>query len=223
MEERYRRNVPALTEEECALLQTKQVLIVGCGGLGGYLLELLLRIGVGRIRLCDGDVFEASNLNRQLLSQASALGTAKAAAARERARLVNPRIALEAFDAPMTRENVSRLVQGCDVVLDALDSIESRRILSDACSRAGVPCVFGAIGGWTAQAALSLPGDNLLEVLYPRGAISRDEGVLSFTPALCASVQAALCVKLLTGRPVESGKIYCFDLLHQEFETLSLF
>ena len=90
MEERYIRNLGALTEEECAVLRGKTVFVAGCGGLGGYLIEMLLRLGVGEIRAADGDAFEASNLNRQLLSSPSALGQSKAEAAAMRAELVNP-------------------------------------------------------------------------------------------------------------------------------------
>ena len=83
MEERYIRNLGALTEQECALLHTKTVFVAGCGGLGGYLIEMLLRLGVGTIRAADGDAFEASNLNRQLLSSPQTLGQSKAEAAAE--------------------------------------------------------------------------------------------------------------------------------------------
>ena len=85
MEERYIRNIGALTEQECAHLRTRTVFVAGCGGLGGYLIEMLLRLGVGTIRAADGDTFEASNLNRQLLSSPSLLGMPKAEAAAARA------------------------------------------------------------------------------------------------------------------------------------------
>ena len=81
---------------------------------------------------------------------------------------------------------------------------------------------MGRSGGWVAQAAVSMPGDNLIETLYPEETVLKDKSVLSFTPALCASMQTALCVKLLLGRPVETGTIYYFDLLNQEFETIPL-
>ena len=81
MDARYERNFPALSETEFAALRTKRVLVVGCGGLGGYLIEFMTRIGIGTLRICDGDVFEASNLNRQLLSQVPLVGTGKARAA----------------------------------------------------------------------------------------------------------------------------------------------
>lgn len=78
MDSRYARNVPALSEAECELLRRKRVLVVGCGGLGGHLIDMLARIGIGSLRVVDGDAFEPSNLNRQLLSEVSLLGVGKA-------------------------------------------------------------------------------------------------------------------------------------------------
>lgn len=222
MERRYERNIPALTEAECALLRTKRVAVIGCGGLGGHLVELLTRLGIGAIRAVDGDVFEETNLNRQLLSEPALLGKSKAAAAADRVQRIDPQVQVESVCAFLDADNAASLVAGCDAVLDALDNIEARKILSAACSAAGIPYVYGAISGWVAQAALSLPGDGLVEKLYPEGTVIRDKSVLSFVPSLCASMQASLCVKALTGRPVEHGVLYYFDLLHQEFETIPL-
>ncbi len=220
MQARYERNIPALTEAECLCLQQKRVLVVGCGGLGGHIIDQLARIGVGSIRAVDGDVFEETNLNRQLLSEVPLLGTAKAEAAAERVRRVNPGVSVEAVEEFLTEENAAALLDGCDVVLDALDNIQSRKILASACSDAGIPYVYGAIQGWVAQAAVSMPGDNLIEFLFPEDVEIRDKSVLSFTPALCASLQVSLCVKLLTGRPVDAGTVYHFDLLNLELETI---
>ena len=222
MQARYERNVPALSAAECALLRTKKVAVIGCGGLGGHLIELLCRIGVGAIRAVDGDVFEESNLNRQLLSEVALLGTGKAAAAKARAARVNPDVAVEAAPVFLNEENALSLIRDCDAVLDALDNIPARRTLAAACEQAGIPYIYGAIRGWVAQTAISMPGDRLIGTLYPGDTVIRDKSVLSFTPALCASMQAALCVKLLTGRPVQTGTIYYFDLLSQEFETIPM-
>ena len=222
MEARYAHNIPALTEAECLTLRTKRVLVAGCGGLGGHIIDQLARIGVGQLRVVDGDVFEPSNLNRQLLSSVPVLGISKAGVATEHIARVNPETEVDAVEDFLTEENVHSLITGCDVVLDALDNIPSRKILASACSEAGIPYVYGAISGWVAQAAVSMPGDNLVQKLYPEGTVLRDKSVLSFTPALCASMQVSLCVKLLTGRPVENGKIYYFDLLNQEFETIPM-
>lgn len=222
MEDRYLRNIPALTEEECRLLRSKRVLIVGCGGLGGNLISIFARIGVGNLRIVDGDVFEATNLNRQLFSEMPVLGQNKASVAAQRVARINPEITVDVVEDFLTEENASDLLRGCDIVVDALDNIPGRRLLAAACEKAGLPLVYGAISGWVAQWALSIPGDKLVEKLYPEDTVVRDKSVLSFTPALCASMQAALCVKYLAGRPVETGKIYYFDLLNQEFETIPM-
>ena len=101
-----------------------------------------------------------------------------------------------------------------------LDNLESRLTLAKECARVGLPYIYGAVNGWVAQAAISMPGDHLLEMLYPEGTASNDKSVLGFTPAICASMQVALCTKLLVGRPVETGTVYYFDLLHQEYECI---
>ena len=222
MNPRYERNIPALSEKECEILLGKRVLVVGCGGLGGHLIDMLARIGVGFLRVVDGDVFEPSNLNRQLLSEVPLLGVSKARAATARVSRVNPEITVEAVDSFLTEKNARRLLLSCDVVLDGLDNIASRRTLAREASRLRIPFIYGAINGWVAQAAISMPGDHLVETLYPEGAALKNKSVLSFTPALCASMQVALCVKLLTGRPVETGTLYYFDLLNQEFETIPM-
>ena len=220
MDQRYIRNLGALSEAECALLREKTVLVAGCGGLGGYLIEMLLRIGVGEIRAADGDRFEASNLNRQLLSAPALLGRKKAEVAAERAAAVNPDVRFVAVPEFVTEANVEALIRGCDAVLDALDNIASRRMLARACAEAKIPMIHGAICGWTAQAAIVLPGDGMIDRIYPEGAALKSKASLSFTPPFCAALQTALCVRLLTGREVEAGKLYVADLLDMEMASL---
>lgn len=222
MNPRYERNIPALSEAECEILHRKRVLVVGCGGLGGHLIDMLARIGVGFLRVVDGDVFEPSNLNRQLLSEVPLLGVSKAEAAAAKVSRVNPETEVEAVAGFLTEKNARQLVLSCDAVVDGLDNIDSRRILAKECEKAKIPFIYGAVSGWVAQAAVSMPGDHLVETLYPKGVVLKNKSVLSFTPALCASIQVALCVKLLTGRPVETGKLYYFDLLNQEFESIPI-
>ena len=220
LEERYIRNLGALSEAECALLREKTVLVAGCGGLGGYLIEMLLRLGVGEIRAADGDRFEASNLNRQLLSTPELLWKPKAEAAAERAAAVNPDVRFLAVPEFVTEANVGQLIRGCDAVLDALDNIVSRTMLAKACAKAQIPMIHGAICGWSAQAAIVMPGDDLMEQIYPEGAALSSKASLSFTPPFCAALQTALCVRLLTGREVEAGKLYVADLLDMELQCL---
>lgn len=222
MQDRYLRNFPALTPEQFQLLRSKKVCVVGCGGLGGHIIELLARIGIGTIRCVDGDSFESTNLNRQLFSQESLLGTKKAAAAADRIKAINSEVIVESVEEYLDKENALYILSGCDAVLGGLDNIPTRKILAHACTQAGIPYIYGAISGWVAQAGISLPGDGLIDRLYPSDAVITDKSVLSFTPALCASMQTALCVKFLTGQEVATGTLFYFDLSDMEFECIPM-
>ena len=215
---RYSRNIPALSEAECALLRTKTVAVIGCGGLGGYLIEFLARLGIGSIRCVDGDTFQESNLNRQLLSTVSLLGVNKAEAAADRVKAINPDVQVTAIPVFLDVDNAEDLIKDCDVVFDGLDNIHSRRILAQACRAEKIPYIYGAIAGWVAQAAVFMPEDNWIEKLYPEDVVIKDKSALSFIPALCAAMQVSLCTKVLTGRAVQTGKLHYADLLYEEYE-----
>ncbi len=223
MQERYIRNLGPLTEEECLLLRQRRVFLAGCGGLGGYLLEHLLRAGVGAITVCDGDTIVPSNLNRQLLADMESLGRSKTEAACARAALVNPEAAVEARPVFLTADNALGLIAGHDLALDALDSPAARRILASACRQAGIPLVHGAIRGWYAQAAVILPDSGMMEQLYPADApAAPDQGSLSPTVGLCAAIQAGEAVKLLCGSPSPlAGRLLWVDLVEQEYQVVS--
>lgn len=222
MEERYSRNIPAILAEEQAALARKRVLVVGCGGLGGYLIEYLARMGVGEITAVDADVFEPSNLNRQLLSTQNLLGTAKAQAAQARVRAVNPAVTVFSVEAFLDERNADGLIQGQDLVLDALDSAPARLVLEDACTREGVTIVHGAIQGWSAQVTVVPPGSGALRRLYGRAAEPTEKTSLPFTPAFCAAIQAAEAVKLLCGRPSTlEGKLLLADLRRMDWDLLT--
>ena len=133
MDGRYARNIPALTKSECEALRQKRILVVGCGGLGGHMIDQLARIGVGFLRVVDGDVFEASNLNRQLLSAVPLLGVSKVKAAADHIARVNPDVTVEVVQTFLTEGNAAEILAGCEIVMDALDNIPSRRILAAAC------------------------------------------------------------------------------------------
>ena len=216
--ERYLRNHDAISEEQQAMLATKRVLVVGCGGLGGMVIECLARIGVGYLRAVDGDVFEESNLNRQLMSSTMNLGRPKTLAAKQRVMAVNPLVEVEAVQADLTAEDALELLADCDVAVDCLDNISTRLVLQEAAKTAGIPVVHGAVAGWLGRICVIQPGEDLLNLLYPETEESHGEeqqmGTLSFTAALTASWQAAETVKLLLGKPGLQGEILEVDLLN---------
>lgn len=224
--ERYIRNIETLSPEENASLRTKKIAVVGCGGLGGYVLEQLGRIGIGFITAIDGDTFAESNLNRQLLCHNENIGKNKAQSAKERLTLINPDVQVAALDQWLTKDNIDCLTNH-DVVVDCLDNIPSRLILAQACRDLGIPLVHGAIAGWFGQVATILPGERTMEKIYhkdrQRGVETR-LGNPSFTPALVASIQVSEVIKLLIGRGdlLSGGDILFIDTLHQEYTRASI-
>jgi molybdopterin/thiamine biosynthesis adenylyltransferase len=228
MPERYLRNLGTIGVAGQARLLAAKVAVVGAGGLGGTVIELLARQGVGSLRVIDGDVFAAHNLNRQLLATEDTLGAGKAAAAAARVARVNPDVAVEVAPRMLDAENAAALLAGVDVVVDALDSIDVRLLLGRTARQLGIPLVHGAIAGFTGQVATILPGDPGLEKIYDRaaGASRGIETVLgnpAATPALAAALQAQEVVKLLTGvgEPL-SGRLLYFDTEFSIFEILTI-
>lgn len=223
--ERYARN-GILTREHQNLLWQSKVLIVGAGGLGGYILEMLVRIGIGHITLVDGDAFEASNLNRQILSTEADLGQSKVDIGRLRALSIDPSCQIKTLKVRLVEENAASLVANHDLVFDALDSIGDRRILGEACAKNTIPMVHGAIAGWMGQVAFIAPGDDTLSVLYPTEDHKGNEtltGNPSFTPALVASLQVAEGIKYLTGQgELLKNQLLIIDLLCHSYHVISL-
>lgn len=232
-ENRYSRNVCTLSKEECFAVKDLSICVIGCGGLGGYIIEMLGRLGIGHISAVDGDVFDETNLNRQLLATESLMGRGKAEIAGERMAEVNSEVGLKVVPEFLTEENARRIIAGHDVVMDALDNIGSRMILEEACSQENIPLVHGAIAGWYGQVAVVMPGDYFLKKLYSgsghdgghssenRGS-ELEMGNPSFTPAIVAGIQVSECIKLLLNKGESLvGKMLTIDLERHEFEVFS--
>lgn len=219
--DRYARNLGPITRQEQTRLENCRVCIVGCGGLGGFLAEYMARIGVGSLTVVDGDRFDRTNLNRQLLATEENLGKSKAAEAKLRLLQINPAIHVNAVERFLTEETADSVVGGHDLVLDALDSVSGRLLLQRVCAQRKIPLVHGAVEGWFGQVTIVLPGEDSLCRLYPGGAAEPSPGTLSFAPGLVASVQAAEAVKLLLGKePSFHGKVLFADLLSGRFDVL---
>lgn len=221
---RYIRNLGAITPQEQELLRNRRVCIVGCGGLGGWLIEYLARIGVGHLTVVDGDRFDRTNLNRQLLSSEENLGRAKASEAKRRLAAINSAVEVSAVEVFLTEENAAAILRDQDLVLDALDSIPARLMLQRVCAEQKLPLVHGAVEGWFGQVTTVLPGDDTLSRLYPGGNSSENApATLSFAPGLIAALQAAEAVKLLLGRePSYRRRVLFADLLQNRFDSMPM-
>lgn len=218
------RNVPSLTEDEQSALASSGAAVIGCGGLGGHIIDMLARTGIGAITAVDPDAFEETNLNRQLLSTRSTLGTSKAEAACRRVRDINPDIRAVPIKARLDEKNALDIVRGHGVVIDALDTFAARLTLEAACADEGITLVHGAILEWQAQVAVVAPGSGALSRLYD-GAPDEPstKSTLSFVPAFCASLQVCEAVKILAGRASRlSSSLLIADLRVAAFDVIPL-
>ena len=143
----FERNFPSLTPAEQLALWQSSALVLGLGGLGGLQAQLLARAGVGQLYLADGDVFAASNLNRQLLATNQTLGQNKAAVTARHLLKVNEAIIVEAIPAFLDAKRLLDFLPSVQVLLDALDTLATRRELINTAKQAGVPVVHGAVSG----------------------------------------------------------------------------
>ncbi|SCG82487.1 molybdopterin biosynthesis protein MoeB [Proteiniborus sp. DW1] len=223
---RYSRNMNMLSPEENASLSKFKVCIIGCGGLGGYIIEMLARLGIGHLTVVDGDVFEESNLNRQLLSDMDSLGKSKALIAKDRINKVNPLINVKAVSERLTEDNGLEILAGHDVIVDALDNIDTRLLIQKQAEELRIPLVHGAIAGWYGQVSTIFPGDRTLDLLYSNSGskgLEEELGNPSFTPALVASIEVSEVLKILINRgDLLRRKLLIINTLNQDYEVINL-
>lgn len=223
LKNRYDRNRIFSIEQQDELGE-KKAAVIGCGGLGGYAIEMLARAGVGHLRVCDGDVFDETNLNRQLLCTEDVLGKSKAEAAAERIKAVNSKTEAEAFCCNLTEENADEILAECDVVIDALDSVGAKLMLQRACRRQEIPMIHGAIGGWFGQVTTIFPGNDTLSLIYSDDTeVSQELGNPSFSPAMVSAIQVSEAVKVMLGKDdILMRKLLFIDLMTNDFQIVEV-
>jgi molybdopterin/thiamine biosynthesis adenylyltransferase len=218
---RYMRNLGTVGWEGQIALLEATVGVAGAGGLGGWIIEGLARMGLGRLILVDSDVFSENNLNRQAFCREDNLGQSKVEAATQRVAAVNAAVEVIPHHKHLNGPKMmARLFRGCNVLVDALDSLPTRLDLQRAARDLGVPLVHGAIAGYVGQVMTILPDDEGLLGLYgqrevPQQGIEVQWGNPAATPMMAASWQIAEVVKLLAGR----GEPLSCRMLFMDSET----
>ncbi|MGI6783914.1 MAG: HesA/MoeB/ThiF family protein [Aminivibrio sp.] len=223
---RYVRNMGTIGIDGQIRLLSSSVAVIGCGGLGGLVCDLLARAGVGRMVMVDSDIFDETNLNRQLLATESSLGRPKARAAAERVGAVNSAVEAEGRQCRFDSFTAGSILDGVDLAVDCLDSLSSRRELFAECASRGIPIVSGAIAGFWGQVGVVMPGDDTF-MGYLAGesdtGVETETGNPPFTPALVAAMQCAQAVKLLTGKgQILTEQLLWMDIADDEFTRLRL-
>jgi molybdopterin/thiamine biosynthesis adenylyltransferase len=211
----YERNFPSLSIHEQLRLFNSTILVAGLGGLGGAVVVLLARVGVGCFLLADGDVFNLSNLNRQCLATRPSLGENKAQIAAAYLLEINPALRAEAIPHYLNSDNLPGHLSQVQVVIDGLDNLHSRRDLFAAAQTAGVPLVHGAVVDRFGQVTTVLPEDpDSFSTIYADTAW-KSEGnreILAPVAALTASLQSQEAIRVLLGQPpTYHGRMAHFD------------
>jgi len=208
-DEKYSRQVlfAGIGREGQQRIRSSAVLVLGCGALGSFSANALVRAGAGRVTVVDRDYVETSNLQRQLLfdEDDARQSLPKAVAAERHLRQINSDVSVQGTVADVTPDNVEEMVAGADVVLDGADNFETRYLLNDACVKAGIPWIYAAAVGSFAASMPILPGKTAcLACVFPEmpsgmGDTCDTAGILNSAAAVAAAVQVSDALKILAG------------------------
>jgi molybdopterin/thiamine biosynthesis adenylyltransferase len=226
---RYLRNLGTIDIEGQLKLLRSTAAVAGAGGLGGTIIELLARCGIGHLIIIDNGRFVENNLNRQVLATEEYLGKYKVKLAATRVKAINSAVTVTTYNRAITAQNVARMIKGADVVLDGLDNLPTRLAVADACTKLGIPFVHGAIAGFSGQVMTIMPGDKGLNALYGTASESNTYGIEAVTgnppatPAIIAAWEVQEAVKLITGIGKNiRNRLLLLDFAESTFEELPL-
>lgn len=234
--ERYSRHLslPEVGSAGQRRLAAARILLVGAGGLGSPIAFYLAAAGVGYLRLADDDIVDRSNLQRQILHVDADVGVSKVTSAARRIIALNPTTTVETVAERVCIDNVERLIQDVDVVIDAADNFQARYLLNDACVKLEKPLVYGAVQRFEGQVSVFNAGRQrgqapCYRCLFPQAPPAQfapdctEAGVLGVVPGLIGLLQATEALKLLLaiGEPL-CGRLLSYDALSMRLREVRL-
>ena len=230
--QRYSRHLlmPEVGAEGQAKLLGSKVLLIGAGGLGAPAMLYLAAAGVGTIGIVDFDTVDLSNLQRQVIHTNDRIGRKKTESAAESINALNPDVKVVPYEEMLTEENVERLINGYDVILDGTDTFETRYTLNDAAVRARIPVVHASVYRFEGQLTVFQPFEGpCYRCLYPTPPPPElapgcsVAGVLGVVPGTMGLLQATEVLKLLLGIGDSlAGRLLIYDALDATFQELTL-
>ena len=225
------RQMSIVTRSEQERFKDSKITVIGCGGIGGETIEMLARMGIGELVLVDKDSFDLSNLNRQTLATITDLNLDKSAVAKEKVRLINPYVKVTTFNEHIDQTNIDKVIGDSDIVIDALDNVLTRVIVSRAAKEKGIPFIHGAIHGTLGQITVFQEDSKTYEEMFNLPSIGKEltddviielkkvttgvPPVIGPTPNLIGCLEAFEAYKIITGigKITVAPKILTFDLL----------
>ena len=211
-------------------LRKAKVCVVGVGGIGNPVVTQLTAMGIGKLKIVDRDIIEISNLHRQHLYTENDIGRVKVEAAKERLEKINSSVEIEALPNSVTKYTAESIVDGFDIVVDALDSIDARYALNDACIKLNIPLIYAGALGMLGSVCTIIPNKTAcLRCIFP--ALAEDdmptcstEGVHPSILYLVGGIQVSEAVKIILGeKPTLENKLLYVDLNDLSLEKVSVF
>lgn len=230
--ERFSRHIQlhSFGEKGQQKLLNASVLVVGAGGLGSSAIMYLTAAGVGTIGICDGDVVELSNLQRQVIHSLSSVGTLKTDSAAEWIQKFSPQTIIKKFPFRVTAVQVMETIRSFDIILDATDNFQTRYLLNAACVKMGKPLIYAAIHEYEGQFSVFSshqgPCYRCFYPNFPKESLFPDcniTGVLGVLPGLLGIYQATEAIKMITGiGQVSIGKLHLLNLLSHQMDIIDI-
>jgi adenylyltransferase/sulfurtransferase len=221
---RYRRQIilPGWGVEAQEKLSRSTVFVAGAGGLGSPVAVNLTVAGVGRIRICDSDTVEITNLNRQFLHTEQRIGSSKTLSAQTTLAAINSEISLEPISQKITDHNVDDIVGDAQLIIDCLDNFDGRNALNQCSVRKGIPMIHGAIWGMEGRITfLHPPKTPCLACLFPKAPVRHEIPVLGAVASTTGSLQAIEAIKyLVNSGPTLKGRMLIMDYSTMRFQEL---
>jgi adenylyltransferase/sulfurtransferase len=230
--QRYSRQVmlEEIGFEGMEKIRSAKVCVVGAGGIGNPVITQLTAMGVGKLRIVDRDVIEVTNLHRQHLYTDDDIGRVKVEAAADRLRKLNPNVDIEPVPTSVTKYTAEGIVKGFDVVIDALDSVDARYALNDACIKHNIPLIYAGAIGVTGSVCTILPNNSAcLRCMFPElneeeMPACSTEGVHPSILYLVSGIQVSEAVKIIIGKePTLVNKLLYIDLNELSFDRVQMF
>lgn len=225
---RYERQIliEQIGKEGQEKLEKSTVGVIGAGGLGSPILYYLAAAGVGNINIVDFDSLETSNLNRQILHNESRVGMNKAESAYQTLTALNSTIIISYYSSKVSDENIDELFRNCDLVIDAVDNIETRLLINDFAIRTKVPVMFGAVEAFEGYYYFYNPKDKTApcySCYFPNSnqAKKRKIPIIGSTAGVIGAWQASESIKYLSGHEM-GNKLVRIDLKDNYVQKVGL-
>lgn len=235
------RQMGIVTKSQQNRFKEAHIVVIGCGGIGGATIEILSRMGVGKLTVIDKDVFDFSNLNRQVMSNLITIGKSKSEVTKDTIRFINPYVEVDYFDKELNENNVEEIFAGADIIIDALDNLLTRVIVSRASRKLNIPFIHGAVHGTMGQITTFTNETSSYEELFSLPSVGKDlddnvkndinlmskdvPPVIGPVPNIIGCLEAFEAFKIITGigDVILAPKILNFNLLSSNpFNTIEL-